>query len=253
MILAWNAWPHTKACLESVHRSIGPADQVIVVDNGSTDATAAGLAGLPWVDVVSNSENRGFAGGCNDGARVARNDVLVFLNNDTVVPQSWLTTLLEPFAHPLVAATWPRSNAVSGIQMLAPVLYSSPFLPEFERFADAWRAWFAGQSIEVNRLVGFCLAIRRDAFEEVEGFDERYVGVNFEDDDICRKLMSLGWTLRIALACFVHHDNHVSFNENNVDFAAVLRANHERFVAKWSDASVAPKNFSLAVSSERSD
>jgi GT2 family glycosyltransferase len=233
VILAWNAWAHTAACLDSVRRSIGPLDQVVVVDNGSSDDTAEGLAARPWVDVVTNPHNRGFAGGCNDGARAANNEFLVFLNNDTVVPQNWLTTLLEPFSQPLVGATGPRSNAVSGIQLLTPVPYASPFLPEFERFANAWAAWFAGQSTEVNRLVGFCLAIRREAFEDVEGFDERYVVGNFEDDDICRKLTSLGWTLRLAQACFVHHDSHVSFIENNVDFSATFYANQERFMAKW--------------------
>ena len=211
VILAWNVLvahpgvPRLAAPEHPARRSGDSGRQRVHRRNGP------GLAERPWVEVITNPDNHGFAGGCNDGARGPRAEIVVFLNNDTVVPQSWLTNLLEPFSRPLVGATGPRSNAVSGIQLLTPVPYASPFLPEFERFADAWAAWFGGQSTEVRRLVGFCLAVRREAFEDVGGFDERFVGGNFEDDDLCCKLSSVGWTLRVAQGCFVHHDNHVSF------------------------------------------
>lgn len=239
VILAWNAWERTRACLDSLRRSVGPDDQVIVVDNGSSDATAGELAARPWVEVVTNEENHGFAVGCNDGAAVATRDVVVFLNNDTVVPEAWLATLLAPFADPVVAAVGPRSNGVSGPQLVAPVPYASPLLPEFERFARAWAAWFAGQSSEVDRLVGFCLAVRRAAFEEVDGFDPRYVGGGFEDDDLCRKLRSVGWVLRISHPCFVHHDVHATFEENDLDWRELETLNRARFVEKWAGPAAA--------------
>jgi GT2 family glycosyltransferase len=146
--------------------------------------------------------------------------------------------LLAPFADPLVAATGPRSNGVSGSQLLTPVPYGSPLLPEFERFADAWAAWHSGQTSPVERLVGFCIAVRRDAFVTVQGFDERYVGGGFEDDDLCRKLSSLGHVLQVAHACFVHHDAHSTFRANDVDWFALQCANQERFEHKWNNTRV---------------
>ena len=71
VILAWNAWPMTRGCLDSLRDTVGVDDEVIVVDNGSTDGTLAALRAYPWVKVVRNDDNRGFAGGCNDGARGA--------------------------------------------------------------------------------------------------------------------------------------------------------------------------------------
>ena len=93
----------------------------MVVDNGSTDATREGLARYPWVDVVRNDENRGFARGCNQGAAVSRGDVIVFLNNDTIVHGGWLDELLGPFTDPEVGAAGPRSNGVSGYQLVEDV------------------------------------------------------------------------------------------------------------------------------------
>lgn len=68
---------------------MGARDEVVVVDNGSQDATAAGLRRYPWVRVVSNAENRGFAAACNQGAALARGEVVVFLNNDWFQPAGW--------------------------------------------------------------------------------------------------------------------------------------------------------------------
>jgi GT2 family glycosyltransferase len=233
VILAWNAWDHTKKCLDSLRRSISPDDQVVVVDNGSTDATAEHLPDYPWLEVVTNLVNRGFAAGCNDGASHAHNDIIVFLNNDTIVPAGWLDSLLEPFAEPSVAATGPRSNGVSGMQLLEPVPYSSPLLPEFERFASSWSAWCKGQVVPVPRLVGFCMAVRRDEYLAVGGFDDSYGLGGFEDDDLCRKLLKRGKTLLIANACYVHHDAHSSFIANELDWYALQCANKVLFERKW--------------------
>ncbi|MGH9067810.1 MAG: glycosyltransferase family 2 protein, partial [Acidimicrobiales bacterium] len=72
VILAWNAWDKTKACLEALRPTLGATDETIVVDNGSTDGTAAGLTRYPWVKTITTDANRGFAAGCNQGAALSR-------------------------------------------------------------------------------------------------------------------------------------------------------------------------------------
>jgi|GEM_PF-3027376 len=233
VILAWNAWEHTESCLRTLRTTLREDDEVIVVDNGSTDETPRQLRAFPWVRVVTNAENRGFAGGCNDGAAIATREVVVFLNNDTILAGPWLDTLLAPFTSAEVGATGPRSNMVSGLQLVQPVPYLSPLLPEFARFASCWASWFQGQTVEVDRLVGFCLAVRHCAFQEVEGFDERYAVGGFDDDDLCRKLTSLGWKLLVANASFVHHAGHATFDANELDWFALQCANQARYEEKW--------------------
>ncbi|HUZ21440.1 MAG TPA: glycosyltransferase [Acidimicrobiales bacterium] len=233
VILAWNAWEHTESCLRTLRTTLREDDEVIVVDNGSTDETPRQLRAFPWVRVVTNAENRGFAGGCNDGAAVATREVIVFLNNDTILAGPWLDTLLAPFNSGEVGATGPRSNMVSGLQLVQPVPYMSPLHPEFARFAACWASWFQGQTVEVDRLVGFCLAVRHSAFQEVEGFDERYAVGGFDDDDLCRKLTSLGWKLLVSNASFVHHAGHATFDANELDWYALQCANQARYEEKW--------------------
>jgi GT2 family glycosyltransferase/glycosyltransferase involved in cell wall biosynthesis len=238
VILAWNAWEHTRPCLDSLWPTLGPGDQVVVVDNGSTDATGEGLAGYPWVDVVRNEENQGFARGCNQGAAVARGDVVVFLNNDTIVHQGWLDELLAPFSDPEVGAVGPRSNSVSGHQLVEGVPYGDGDVAAIGEFAEGWRRAHAGRTSACARLVGFCLAVRADTFAAVEGFDEEYLIGGFEDDDLCMKLRTAGLRLVVAHGSFVHHAAHATFDANGVDWLDQQRENQRRFSEKWGTARV---------------
>lgn len=198
------------------------------MDNGSRDGTGTGLRRFPWVEVVAHDENLGFAAGCNSGAAVARGDVIVFLNNDTILPGGWLDPLVASIgADVSVGAAGPRSNFVSGRQMIEGVDYSTTM--EMSRFAAEWAARHRGQTTEVDRLVGFCLAVRRSAFEEVGGFDDSYGIGGFEDDDLCLRLRVAGRRLLICHDSFVHHEGHRTFDHNDLDWAAEQETNRERF------------------------
>jgi GT2 family glycosyltransferase len=240
VILAWNAWEHTRPCLESLRPTLRPGDQVVVVDNGSTDATREELAQFAWVDVVRNEENRGFAGGCNQGAAVARGEVIVFLNNDTIVADGWLDELLAPLADPEVGAVGPRSNGVSGPQLVEDVPYRGDDATAITEFAEARRRTFGDSTSEMPRLVGFCVAVRAETFRAVEGFDEEYPIGGFEDDDLCMKLRTAGFHLMVAHGSYVHHSGHVTFDVNGVDWRHQQRENRRRFREKWGIAHVPP-------------
>ena len=205
----------------------------MVVDNGSTDGTRVSLAAYPWLDVVANAENQGFARGCNQGAAKARGDVVVFLNSDTVVPAGWLDELLAPFARDDVGAVGPRSDNVSGAQqtMAVPQPEVDPWA--FAEFVRAWQISHEGQTSETGRLVGFCLAVRTSAFHALGGFDERFEIGGFEDDDLSRRLRQSGLRLLIAHGSFVHHRGHASFDANDIDWRVAQDENRVRFEEKW--------------------
>lgn len=232
VILAWNEWRATRACLDSLRPTLDPRDQVIVVDNGSVDHTPKGLKWYPWVQVVTNEQNLGFAGGCNSGAAIAGHEAIVFLNNDTLLVGRWLDALLEAFVDPQVAAAGSRSNSVSGQQLVVEPGCDTDRLPEIRRFEREWRQRHAGQFSDVSRLVGFCLAVRRDAFEAIGGFDEGFGIGGFEDDDLCTRLIGAGHRLVISHASFVHHDGHRTFDANGVDWFALQEENAERYRRK---------------------
>ncbi len=98
VIPVFNQFAFTCACLASLQRHAGSERfEVIVVDDGSTDATEAVIAKIPGVVYLRNDSNIGFIGSCNRGAAQARGNYLVFLNNDTEVTNGWLAALRETF------------------------------------------------------------------------------------------------------------------------------------------------------------
>lgn len=232
VIPAWNEWELTRACLETLRPTLGLRDEVIVVDNGSTDGTAAGLRRYGWVHVVSHAENLGFAAGCNSGTARATGEVVVFLNNDTLLPSRWLDGLLRPFSDSSIGAAGPRSNFVSGPQVVEEVPYDPSRTADLQRFARDWRAGNRGRTSDVRRLVGFCLAVRRSALESLGGFDESFGIGGAEDDDLCLRLLDEGHRLVIAHESFVHHHGHRTFEGNGVDWFALQQQNLDLLVRK---------------------
>lgn len=229
-ILAWNSWDTTKACLDSLRPTLGLRDQVIVVDNGSTDSTAAGLRMYPWAEVVSNPSNRGIAAGWNDAATRARHDVVVFLHNDTLLLHDWIDPLVGAFDDPTVAAAGPRSDFAAGEQEAPGAEWSTR--SELRRAARRWAAEHRGLTDAVSRLHGFCLAVRRDRLAEAGGFDQGYGPGGLPDADLCRTLVAAGHRLVVCDGSFVHHDGHRTYEANGVDWVADQEKGRQRLLER---------------------
>jgi GT2 family glycosyltransferase len=99
VIPCWNQLEFTRQCIAALVRHTRPPWELIVIDNGSTDGTAAYLNGVQDaaavpVTVISNQENLGFPAAVNQGLQQARGEYLVLLNNDVVVTDAWLDQLI---------------------------------------------------------------------------------------------------------------------------------------------------------------
>ena len=119
VVLCYNGLEETtRPCLESIIAST-PIDayELIIVDNASLDGTAKYLQAFAAqhtnVRIQLNNNNKGYAGGNNDGIRLAKGQYIVLLNNDTLVPVGWLDQLLKLF------------NKQSGVGLLGPVTNSA--------------------------------------------------------------------------------------------------------------------------------
>jgi len=232
VIPVWNQWQFTSACLQTLRPTLGLHDTVVVVDNGSEDFTPTGLKQFPWLSVITNDENRGIAHARNQGAAAATGDIIVFLDNDTVLSSRWLDSLTSVFADPSVAAAGPRSNEVPGAQVVDNVDYTLERMSDYRQWAKSWRADNAGLTTDVWSLGGFCLAVRRSAFDVIGGFDEQFEIGGREDDDLCRRLAGDGRRLLICHESYVHHVGNMTFEGNHVNRVAVLLENNKRFRAK---------------------
>jgi GT2 family glycosyltransferase/tetratricopeptide (TPR) repeat protein len=243
VVPAWNAWKETQACLESLRPTLGLQDQVVVVDNGSRDATASRLGLFSWADVVRNETNLGTAAAYNLGAQLARHELLVFLHNDTLLCGHWLDELLAPFDEAGVGAAGPRTNFCSGPQAAEGASYLAADPGAMRAFARSWEKEHRGDATPARLLAGFCVAARRAAFEQVGGFsaDPREAGI--EEDELCRRLTSAGWELRIADGSFVHHTAHASHAANGVDWFEQRDRARARFDGRFGPGT--PPNFPL--------
>jgi GT2 family glycosyltransferase len=227
----------TKLCLESVLANTDYRDyELIVVDNGSGGDLLSYLDQLvdrfPFIRVVRNETNRGFAAANNQGLAQATGDRFVLLNNDTIVPHGWLTRLIRHLDDPEVGAAGPVTNRI-GNEAQIETSYRS--YGEFERFARQCSHGHAGERFEIPMLAMFCFAIRRETYERIGPLDEQYAIGMFEDDDYAIRLRSNGYRLFCAEDIFVHHFGGASFGSllSSLQFQELLKANRERFERKW--------------------
>src|SRR5262249_12718512 len=129
-----------------------------------------------------------------------------------------------------VGLVGPCSNNVSGEQQ---VQADYDALTELDGFAwDRGRA-FDGVTEDTDRLVGFCLLVRREVIDAIGLLDERFGLGCFEDDDSCRRAIRAGYRAVIARDSFVHHFGGQTFRADGVDYAGLMERNQRAFDAKW--------------------
>ena len=231
VLVTHNQLGYTHGCLESIRARTDLPFELIVVDNGSTDGTVDYLSGQSDVRLVANETNRGFPAAANQGIQAARGQQILLLNNDTLVTTGWLERMLDALhADPQIGLVGPCSNAVSGPQQVS-AGYSD--LTSLDGFAWEWGKDHAGETQACDRLVGFCLLIRRSLVEAIGLLDERFGIGNFEDDDYCLRAAQAGYRAVIARAAFIHHFGHVTFRAAGVDLNSLLRQNEQLFHEKW--------------------
>lgn len=213
IIPVWNLWDMTRACLESLaQHTERAAVEIIVVDNGSTDATATALAPTgeqlfgSHFCLLRNEHNLGFAKACNAGAQAASAPLLFFLNNDTLVTPHWLPPLMDSLeASPLTGMVgplllFPGSQRVQhcGITF-APTLEVSHLYDLFPKGHP-----LIHKKRYVQALTGAAFLLRRETFFHCGPLHEGYQN-GFEDLDLCCILRQHNLRLHCVPSSVIYH------------------------------------------------
>src|SRR5689334_21057392 len=204
VIVNWNGRRFLDACLASVSAQQGVSAETILVDNGSTDGSAAYVCErYPWVRVLALTENRGFAGGNNAGVREARGRFVALLNNDTVADPGWLKTLLSAADDSVLTTSrivYMHDRRVIDSAGDGMLRWGGAFKRHHGDPVDA-----AMESRDVFGVCGAACLISRRVFDELGGFDE-HLFVSHEDVDLSYRARLLGYRCRyVADAVVAHH------------------------------------------------
>ncbi len=237
IIPVFNQLAYTQACLASLKANLPDhlTCEIILIDDGSTDATRDFLRELPPPHVVLfNERNLGYAASNNRAARIAQGKLLALLNNDLVLEPGWLEPLLAAFER------FPRAGVVGNVQLAADtgeldhagmIFRDGGYPVHLREPLEQLRT--RGDYVEFPLVTAACCLVRRDWFLRSGGFDETYKN-GFEDNDLCLRAREDGFTNLVATRSVVRH--HISRSPGR---SAHEFRNAQRFLARWGERTAA--------------
>ena len=248
-VCARNAADTLAACLRSIRALDYPDYDVIVVNDGSTDATGAIARAHPGVTVIDTPPG-GLSAARNTALRAAAGEVIAYTDADVEVDPAWLTYLIQPFLRTDVAGAGGPNVVPEDDPWLAQCVARAPGGPTHvlvdERTAE--------------HVPGCNMAYRRDALRAIGGFDPAYHAAG-DDVDVCWRLQARGLTIGFAPSALVWHRHRRSVRaywRQQVGYGEAetqLMGNHpERFLnghAVWKGRIYSPLPFVRAISRVR--
>ena len=236
IIPAWNHWPYTYRCLESIYKNTDEvAYEVIVVDDGSFDETSEMLKRVENIEVIHHQSNLGYVRACNDGVRNAKGDHLLFLNNDTTVTKGWLKAMVELIdSNPAIGAVGAKLVYPDGkLQEAGGMIFSDGRGWNFGNGDDPQKEIYNRQC-EVDYCSGACLLVRKSLFNALGGFDERYSPAYYEEADLCFALRKIGSkVIYNPKVVVIHYESVTTGKDASSDLRKYIEINRRKFIEKW--------------------
>ena len=221
----------TKPFLKSLYESFsggGQMFELIIIDNGSTDGTAEFLKIFETqkdnVKVIYNTENLGYSKGCNQGAEIAQNEYIAFLNNDILLTKGWVDGIFEVF----------EKEADSG-------LVSASQIENFEykewMYPKVMKRMLKKRSCDYKISIKphfSCVITKKNIFKKIGGFDENFTPAYFEDDDLSWRYIFAGYKNFISHKSYIYHKGSLT-GKSLTNLNEIFERNREYFFQKYSD------------------
>lgn len=206
IVLNWNGLAHLRRCLPTLLTPKQPDYELVVVDNASTDGSAAFVQQhFPQARLVVNAANLGFAAGNNVALHQVTTDVAVLVNNDVTVRPNWLAALLEPLQQEArIAIVGSKIFYPDGqLQHVGGQIAPPRAIPSHLGWLEADRGQW-DRVTDVAYASGAALAVRRTAGAALQWLDEGFF-FYFEDADLCFRARAAGWRVVVAPQAVVTH------------------------------------------------
>lgn len=251
-VVSWNAADDLARCLSALGEAARDlAMQVIVVDNGSTDHTAAVLASHPEVQTIVNERNPGLTTGRNQALAAVRGRAILMLDADTIPGLSSITTMVRYLdEHPRVGLVGAKLLEVDGGLQLSCRTVPPPLLPFYRRPPlSRWtehsgivnrhlmRGFDHASARAVDWVLGACQCYRAELIPALGSYDTRIFSHGGEDTDWCLRVWRAGYEVHyVPEAEVVHAYGH--FTRKNPWTKQSLRAFTDFYYVLWKHRSV---------------
>lgn len=230
IILTYNNLNYSKLCIDSIrHFTEEGTYEIIVVDNASTDGTVEWLKQQRDIKSIFNKNNLGFPKGCNQGINISDGDNILLLNNDVIVTKNWLKNLILCLhSSKDIGAVGAITNNCGYYQSI-PTSYRT--IDEMFQFAEKHN--ISNQTLWEQRLklIGFCMAFKKEIVDKIGLLDEQFTPGNYEDDDYSFRIIKAGYKLILCKDTFIHHFGTQSFKKES--YNELLNVNSIKFQNKW--------------------
>ena len=192
VVCSYNGAPTIRDCLEGLSRLAYPNYEVIVVDDGSTDDTAA--IARRYNGRLIQTENRGLANARNTGLAAATGEIVAYLDDDAYPDPEWLTYLVATFMSTSYAGVGGPNIAPPGDGPIAECVAQAPGGPVHVLVTDR----------QAEHIPGCNMAFRKSCLDAIGGFDPQFRTAG-DDVDVCWRLREFGWSLGFSPAALVWH------------------------------------------------
>lgn len=238
IIPVYNQFEYTYNCLLSIYNNTkGVKYEIIIANDCSTDLTCDMEKIVSGINIITTKQNSRFLRNCNNAAKHARGKYIFFLNNDTQVQENWLNSLVDLMEND-------NTIGMSGSKLV----YSDGRLQEAGGIVwnDA-SAWNFGNRCnaddpeynylkEADYISGAAIMIQHKLWEEIGGFDERYVPAYYEDTDLSFEVRKLGYKVVYnPMSVVVHFEGISNGTDVTEGQKAYQIANQQKFYEKWKD------------------